>query len=275
MERRWIELDGKPMSYLEQGSGSPLLLVHAFPLSAEMWTPQLVGLPAGWRIIAPDVTGFGPAPDGGRAAAPVPGTSSVDAYAADLLGLMAVLGIRRAVIGGLSMGGYIAFAMFRRAPGCFDRIVLADTRAPADTEEGRAKRVEMVELLRREGPAAVAHAMLPKLLGETTRRERPELVAELWARIAAGSAAGIEAAIRSMMGRPDSTPLLSSIRCPALVIVGDEDVLTPVAEARALHAGLSDAALEILPGAGHLSNLERPAEFNAALARFLAGATAR
>lgn len=258
--------DAGRIRYLESGSGWPVVLLHAFPLSADMWRPQLERPPDGWRLIAPDLRGFGPAADGPSPGGPV----TMDDMAADVEELLDTLEIERAAIGGLSMGGYVTFALFRRAPERFQRMVLADTRAPADTSEGRAARQRMLELLRRGGAAAVAGEMLPKLLGETTRRERPELEAVVRGMIEANSTAGIAGGIEAMMTRPDSTPLLAGIALPALIMVGAEDTLTPPTDAEAMQQQLTRSHLVSLPGAGHLSNLEAPDTFSVALANFLA-----
>lgn len=257
-----VELGGRPSRYLEGGSGWPLVMVHAFPLSADMWRPQLERPPDGWRLIAPDVRGFGAAPE--DPAQP----PAMDDLAADVIALLDLLEIERAVIGGLSMGGYVTFAAFRQAPERFSGLVLADTRAGPDSAEGREARRALSELVRAQGPAAVADQMMPKLLGETTRRERPQVEQAVRRMIVANSAVGIDGAIQAMMSRPDSTPLLSRISHPTLIIVGDEDVLTPPAESTSMHRAVPRSQLVTLPGAGHLSSLESPDDFSEALQNF-------
>ena len=264
VHERVAEFEGRKLRYLEAGSGWPLVLLHAFPLNAGMWRPQLESVPDGWRFIAPYLRGFG-------GDAPGPGTApTMDDFAADVEALLNALEIERAAIGGLSMGGYVTFALYRRAPERFTRLVLADTRSQADTPEGRQARRSMSELVRTKGPDAVAEQMLPKLLGETTKRERPEVADQVRRLIRASTAAGIDGAINALMTRPDSTPLLERISVPALVIVGEEDALTPVADSEALHEALERSLLVVLPGAGHLSNLEVPDEFSRALGNYLA-----
>jgi pimeloyl-ACP methyl ester carboxylesterase len=250
--------------YLEAGAGWPVVLIHAFPLSADMWRAQLQSVSDGSRFIAPDVRGFGGEMPG-PAAEP-----TMDDFAGDVEALLNALEIERAVIGGISMGAYVLFALFRRAPERFSGIVLADTRAQADTPDGRQARRAMSELVRRDGPAAVADQMMPKLLGETTHRERPELAAEVRRMILGNTSAGIDAAIHAMMTRPDSTADLERVSVPTLVIVGEEDVLTPVADSEALHRGIERSQLVVLPRVGHLSCLESPDEFSRALSNFLA-----
>jgi 3-oxoadipate enol-lactonase len=204
--------------------------------------------------------------DGGASDPPA---TSMDDYAGDVIDLLDHLHITEAVIGGVSMGGYIAFAMFRRAPRYFQGLLLADTKSEADTAEGVAGRRRMLQLVSEKGPAAVAEDMIPKLLGSTTRASRPAIVERVRSLVLASSTEAIAGAIQALMTRPDSTPLLSSIRCPALVIVGEEDTVTPKPAAEAMHRAIAGAELATIAAAGHLANLEQPAAFNAALAQFL------
>jgi len=243
-------------------SRGALVLIHAFPLSAQMFDAQLAMADRGWRVIAPHLRGF----DG---AADDPPATSIDDYAGDAIDLLDALHIDEAVIGGVSMGGYVAFAMFRHAPRYFHAMILADTRSQADTPEGVDARKKMLQLLQQRGAPAVADEMIPKLLGETTRRTRPDLVEQVRGWVVANSADAIAGAIRALMTRPDSTPLLSTIHCPALILVGDEDVVTPKPAAEEMHRRITGSRLAIIPGAGHLSNLEHPDAFNTALASFL------
>jgi len=248
-----------------QGTGrarGTLVLVHAFPLNGRMWEGQQSLASAGWRIIAPHFRGM----DGGEQD---PEAVSVDDYAGDIIDLLDGLHVHEAVIGGLSMGGYVTLAMFRHAPRYFRGMVLADTRAEADTPEGVEGRKRTMGLLREKGPRALADDMEPKLLGKTTRAERPEVVARVRELILSNTERGIAGAITALMTRPDSTPLLSSIHCPTLIIVGDEDVVTPPPTSESMHAGIGGSELVVIPKAGHLTNLEAPGAFNAALTSFL------
>jgi 3-oxoadipate enol-lactonase len=259
-----VTVAGRPLRYLDAGSGWPVVLIHAFPLNADMWRPQLERVPDGWRFIAPDMRGFGPA-------APAnPGPASLDDMAGDVVMLLDQLALDTAVIGGLSMGGYITFALFNRAPERFTGMILADTRAQADTPEGLDGRRKMIALARDEGPAGVARSMLPKLLGKTSTARRPDVFATVSAMIERATAEGIVTAIEAMMARPDRTSDLARISCPTLVIVGEEDLLTPVADAVALQNQIVRSRLVILPEAGHLSNVEVPDNFTLALGDFLA-----
>jgi len=247
--------------YLEAGSGWPLVLLHAFPLSADMWRPQLERVPPECRMIAPDLRGFGAAPSG------VP--SSLDDMAADILDLLDALRIERATIAGLSMGGYVAFALYRLAPERCMGLVLANTRAGVDSEEARAKRDAMSALVNAQGPAAVADAMLPTLLGPSAFGAQPALVSTVRALTEANTARGLDAAIQAIKRREDATPLLPRISLPALVVAGDEDAIIPRAESEEMNRLLPRSNFVLIPQAGHLSALENPDDFAEALGNFL------
>jgi pimeloyl-ACP methyl ester carboxylesterase len=258
--RKTIDTARGRVSWLEAGAGWPVVLLHAFPLSARMWRPQLERVPDDSRIIAPEL---GSLVGGG------PHERTLDDYAADVGALLDAIKIDSAAIGGLSMGGYIAFAMFRQSPARFARMILADTRPQADTPQGREGRQRLRQLLARGGVSAVVDEMLPKLLAPRTAGERPDVVAEVRGIAEALPPGQVDAAIGAMMSRPDSTPDLARISCATLVIVGEEDALTPVAEAEAMHGAIARSVLITLAGAGHLSNLEAPDAFSTALADFL------
>jgi pimeloyl-ACP methyl ester carboxylesterase len=260
-----LTLGARSIRYLEAGAGWPVILLHAFPLNADMWRPQLEQVPDGWWMIAPDLRGFGPAaeiPSGGR-------PPTMDDFADDVNELMNALEISEGAVGGLSMGGYVTFALCRRAPERFNAMILADTKPQADTLEGREARRKMIELVHARGPSAVADEMLPKLLGSTTRNTRPQLVATVRQMIESASADAIAGAIHAMLGRPDSTGDLPAVAWPTLVMVGTEDGITPLADAEAMQAGIARSRLVLLPQAGHLSNLETPDAFSRAVADFL------
>ncbi len=268
--RRQVVQNGRRLSFTDASHGeaaSVIVFLHAFPLHSGMWAPQLGDLPAGWRALAPDFRGFG-ASDSDTD--PSGAGSTLDDYAGDIVRLLDDLGVERALFCGLSMGGYTLFTVLRRWVDRVSGIVLADTRATADTGKGIASRLAMLDKLDLEGPPAIASEMLPGLLGETTKRERPAIVQAVSTMVLGAGESGIRHAIRRMMNRPDSVPQLGTITCPALVIVGEEDTLTPARESVALAEGIPAASMAVIPGAGHLSNLERPDAFNAALWWFLA-----
>jgi pimeloyl-ACP methyl ester carboxylesterase len=267
VQSKVANLPDRSVRYLEAGSGRPAVFLHAFPLSADQWLPQLSRVVPGWRFVAPDLRGFrgvGPAfEDVGLEHA------TMDQHAADTLSLMTHLEIDRAVIVGLSMGGYVAFALLRRAAAKVDGLVLANTRATPDSAEGQQARDRMIDLARREGAAGVAREMLPKLIGATATTEQPDLVDAVRRLIELNPAEGIVSALRAMKMRPDSTPMLSSIACPTLVIGGGEDKAMAEADLVAMHDAIRGARLVMLPQVGHLSNLEAAGAFNAALNGFL------
>jgi pimeloyl-ACP methyl ester carboxylesterase len=253
---------------LEAGSGRPLVLLHAFPLSADQWLPQLHRVPAGWRYVAPDLRGF-------RGAGPAfeeltPDTLTIDDYADDVLELMTSLDIDSAAIGGLSMGGYVALSIVARAPGRVAGLILANTRAGADSPEGRAGRDAAIAALRAEGTPAIASAMLPKLLGATTKRDQPDLADAVARMIGHNAPEPLAAALAALRDRPDRTPILGGIRCPTAIVTGAEDAVIPLAEAQAMQRAIPGARLTVLPHAGHLSNLEDRRGFDAALNALLA-----
>ena len=245
------------------GSGTPVLFVHAFPLQAAMWGPQIAALGDRWRAIAPDLQGFG------RSSAPEdPSAYSMDVYADHLCSLLDDLGVRRAAVVGLSMGGYVAFALLRRRPEAVSALVLADTRAEADTPEGAQKRTSQQELVRERGTAPLIEDLLGVLLAPDTHARKPDVVERVRA-LMDNPAAGVIGALEALKGRPDSTDLLPTIEVPTLVMVGEHDAITPGDAARRLVDGIPGARLVTIPAAGHLSNLEAPEAFNGALAEFL------
>jgi pimeloyl-ACP methyl ester carboxylesterase len=194
----------------------------------------------------------------------------MERIADDALGLLDHAGLSQVVVCGVSMGGYAALAFARRHPERLRGLILADTRAGADSPEARAGRSQLAERIRREG-AAIAAEMLPRLLGATTRRQRPELAAELRGWIAASPPGGLCDGLAGLAARADSTPELGRIRVPTLVVCGEEDEVTPPEESRRLAAAIPEARLELIPEAGHLASLERPEAFNRIAAAFLDG----
>jgi pimeloyl-ACP methyl ester carboxylesterase len=178
-------------------------------------------------------------------------------------------GIGRAVIGGVSLGGYVAFGVLRQRPERVSALILADTRAGADNDQVREGRLRMLRLLEEHGPAGVFDDMRPKLFGATTHAGRPAVLEYAKGLVESQTPAAIEGAIRAMLERPDSTPLLGRIAVPTLIVVGEEDALTPPAESEGMQAAIPGAILARLPRAGHLSSLETPEAFNAAVAAFL------
>ena len=268
MHRQFVHVASRTISYFDSAPGARdarvVLLLHAFPLGAGMWEGQLKVMPPGWRLIAPDLRGFG------GSSMPLPDERpSMDDYATDVLDVVNDLGITAAVVGGCSMGGYALFALMRRAPQLAKALILVDTRTGADTPEGRGNRRNMLALLDREGPSGVARDMMPKLLGKTTLQERPDVEPLVRRLIKQHSADALRGAIQRMIGRTDSSDVLQASDLPRLVIVGEEDTLTPPEEARKMVEGHTGSTLVVMPRTGHLPNLEQPTAFNEHLTAFL------
>ncbi len=249
-------------AYDDLGSGVALLWIHGFPFHREMWAPQIEALRSEARVIAPDLRGFG-------ASERTPGPYTMEQYADDLARLLDALEVESAVVGGLSMGGYVALALVRRHPDRVRALLLVDTRAEADTEEAREKRGATAALVREGGAPLWIDELLPQLLSEETLRERPEVVERLRRIMQAAHPDSIAAALAGMAGRPDSRDLLPRIRVPTVVIVGAHDAITPPEAAEATARAIPGARLVVIAGAGHVSSLERPEEFNRVAREFL------
>jgi len=255
-------LNGTELAYRDGGTSKDVvLLLHAFPLHSGMWSRQLAALEAKHRVIAPDYRGLG------KSGMPPEGWT-LELLAQDVRALLSHLRVERAAVAGLSMGGYLAFELHRQAPGLFRGLVLCDTRAGADTDEGKANREKFARTAIERGLGWVADEMIPKLLKATPD---PAAVKEVRGLITAGTPAGVAAAQRAMAKRPDSTPNLAGISCPTLVVVGEEDSLTPPAESEKMAKAVKGATLVRIPGAGHLPCIENPEPFNAALGKFVDG----
>jgi pimeloyl-ACP methyl ester carboxylesterase len=253
---------GAEIEYASEGAGPAVLFLHAYPLSLAMWDDQAAALRASHQVVRFDARGFG-------GSAPAEGLLTMERIADDAAGLLDHLGLSKAVVAGCSMGGYAAFAMVRRHPDRIRALVLQDTKAGADTPEARKTRAELAEKVLKEGAEAARAAGVPKLLGETSHRERPAVV-ERVSRIILGTAPrAIADALHGLGARADSTPTLREIRVPTLVVCGDEDALTPLAESQKMHEAIAGSRLEAIEKAGHLANLENPAAYTPALARFL------
>src|SRR5215213_1756139 len=252
---------GLEMAYDEAGSGIPLLLVHGWPHDRSLWTGQLGGLPTYARVIAPDLRGFGDSR--------VRGPFSIDQHADDLAAFLRSLGLASTVVCGLSMGGYVAFSMLRRHRSLVRGLVLADTRATADTDEVRANRARMISLIEQQGMDVLAAEQLASSLAPSTRTRQPQLVETVRRMMAATPPEGAIAALRAMAERPDSTALLGSIEVPTLAVGGADDTITPPDVIRGLAAAIPGSRAEILEQGGHLCPLERPAAFNHVVSEFL------
>jgi pimeloyl-ACP methyl ester carboxylesterase len=258
-------VDDIQLGYDDAGSGAALVLIHGFPHDRTLWTPQVHGLVDRARCIAVDLRGFGDS----SAAPPY----DMDRYADDVIGVLDRLRVSTAVVCGLSMGGYVAFALWRRHRARIRGLILAATRPGADSPEAVEKRRGMIEMARTRGAGAVADSMMPGMVGKTSREKNPDVVEAVRAMLASAPVAGIVGALEAMIARPDSTPDLSTIDVPAMVVAGDEDALIPTAEANAMHQAIRGSRLEVVAGSGHVVNRERPAAFNHLVSEFLAGIT--
>ncbi len=258
------QLPGFQLGYEDSGDGLPLLMLHGFPHDRTLWTQQRRSLSARVRCIAPDLRGFGHSS--------THGPYSMDQYADDVITLLNWLEIDAAVVCGLSMGGYVAMALWRRYPDRIRALILCDTKATADTEETRLKRDELIVVARREGARVIAERQLTGMVGQSTRERRPDVISFIREMMARQTVAGIVGALRALRDREDSRETLRTVTVPTLVLVGEEDALTPVSDARAMAALLPAAArvrMEIIAGAGHASCVERPAATTHAVADFL------
>lgn len=269
----FAEVDGVRLHYADTGprdqgvvaqlEAPPLVLLHAFPLHSGMWAPQLEAVSPERRVIAPDLPGFGgsDAPDSMY-------RYTMAGFADLVAGLLDRLGIERVVLGGLSMGGYVAFAFLRAHGERVVGLVLADTRAGADTHEVFERRTDQQDQVARIGTAALIEVLLGGLLCDHTKAERLDLV-ERVRRLMANPAAGYIGALEAMKHRADATGELAAISVPTLVVVGEDDANAPVDVARDMHERIPGSKLAVLAQAGHLSNLEAADDFNAALTAFL------
>ena len=251
------------LAYEDKGdvaaSALPLVLLHGHPFDRTMWAPQIAAFSAGRRVIAPDLRGYGASPV-------VPGVTLLSTFAEDIAALLDFLGVAECALAGLSMGGQIAMECYRRFPQRIRGLVLAGTFPAAETPEGRQARSAMADRLLREGMAGYADEVLHKMVAPYADAR---VAARVHRMMTHAPVQGAAAALRGRALRPDYRDLLTRVAVPALVVVGADDEYTPVHDARAMHAALPDSTLHVIDAAAHLPNLERPEEFDAALAAFL------
>jgi len=258
-------INGITMAYDDNGSGDPLLLIHGFPLCRKMWRSQIKGVAsAGFRVVTPDLRGFGESDA-------VEGPYAMEIFADDMIELLDHLGIGQAVVGGMSMGGYVLFNLLERYPERIRAACFITTRATADDEAGRERRLLLAREVKKFGPRLVADAFEKILFAGESRRERPKLVNEVYAWMMANDSRGIAGGLLAMRERQDYTGFLSSIAVPSLAIGAEGDVAAPPENSRAIAAGIPGCRLALIPHAGHMANLENPGAFNDALLDFLRG----
>lgn len=258
-----MRLNGIDIAYDDKGSGTPVVLVHGHPFDRSMWAPQVERLSERYRVIVPDLRGYGES-------TVVPGTTPLSVFADDLVALLDRLELDRVVLCGLSMGGQIVMEMHRTHPERISALILADTFPEAETPAGREARRAVAERLLREGMDAYAEEVLDKMITPHNVRALPEVAAHVLRMMRGTSPEGAAAALRGRAERPDYRDSLARAAVPVLVVVGEEDEYTPVDVARTMHALIPGSVLAVVEGAGHLPNLERPEAFTGAVERFLA-----
>ncbi len=261
-----VALNNTQIAYSDHGIGLPVIFLHAFPLNRTMWDGDIAGLlnEQRYRLVSLDWRGFGEsdAPGEGEIA-------TMDLLAGDVVALMDHLGIEQAVLCGLSMGGYVAFACLRHFPQRIAGLILADTRPGADPPDRQANREEVARIAETQGSAAIADLQLPRLISDYTREHEPQLETRIRQMINSATQSGIAAASRGMARRADASDLLAGNTCPMLVIAGQDDALIPLSETQSYVERISGAQCVIIPNAGHLSNLEQPDVFLDAVSNFL------
>lgn len=256
-----INVGGVEIRYDDKGHGPAVLLLHGFPLSLRMWDAQ-EALSDRYRIVRFDARGHGGSGVGDSAL-------TMDRIAEDAAILIERLRLGPVVLVGCSMGGYAAFAFAQKHPSLLRALVLVDTRAGADSPEARKGRGELAARVMKDGPAAALEAFLPRIVGETTKASRADVIAKIKDMVLATPRQGISDALHGIAARQDSSPFLREIAVPTLVICGEEDVITPRAEAEILQMGIAGAELAMIPKSGHLPSMETPEVFNAVLGKFL------
>jgi 3-oxoadipate enol-lactonase len=256
------QINGMTLAYSDTGRDLPIVFLHAFPLNRTMWVQQEATLSSQFRVITIDLRGHG------ESDAPL-WHYSLDQAADDVRALLDHLSIRQAVFVGLSMGGYILFSFYRKYADRVKGMVLADTRAQADTAEGREGRFQMAQIAYKQGPSAIADVMIPKLLSPATIKTGPEIVQQVRAMIEGNQISGIAGDLMAMAERPDSVPLLKQIACPTQIIVGGLDQATPPSDAKLMAEQIPGSRLALIPNAAHLANLEQPEAFNQIVVSFV------
>ncbi|HLE63582.1 MAG TPA: alpha/beta fold hydrolase [Pyrinomonadaceae bacterium] len=251
---------GIELAYDDEGTGRGVVLLHGYPFNRSMWRRQIVELKGFCRVITPDLRGHGESQ-----VAP----STIETMARDVEALMTALEIPNATIGGLSMGGYVALAFYRLFPLRVRELVLADTRASVDTEEGKQDRSKQKERALREGMNGIADDLLAKLFAPSTPAKHPEVVEQVRGMVVHTNPEGAAAALTAMAERDDQTTFLSRIVCSTLIICGRHDTITPLLDSELMQREIAGSKLVVIEEAGHVSNLEQPEQFNRALVGFL------
>jgi 3-oxoadipate enol-lactonase len=250
------------ISYQDRGKGMPIVLVHGFPLDSRIWDAQVATLSDRYRVIAPDLRGFGQS----KSSEPF----TMDSQADDLHELLRQIGALPCILGGLSMGGYVVLAFAKKYSTDLKGLVLIDTRAEADAPAGRENRNRMIQVAREKGSKAIADEMFPKMMSEESVKNRPDTADKLRQIMESQSPKTIENALTAMRDREDHMANLASLNIPALIIVGQHDAVTPPAMSEAMNKGLRQSTLKVIQGAGHMSPMEKPGEVSGVIEDFAA-----
>lgn len=259
-----VKLNGITMNYTERGlpQGLPVVFIHGFPFSHSMWEPQMKALPNNIRAVTYDVRGHGESDV-------ADGIYTIELFVDDLIALLDHLSIERAVLCGLSMGGYVALRAFERHAERFKALILCNTRTEADTNEGKVRRSASIRTVKTEGVAAFADGFVKAVFAEKTFQTNSSAVEMIRTMIKRNSPLGICGTLIALAARTDTTAVLPSIRIPTLILVGAEDKLTPPSASESMRDRIAKSEMHVIPNAAHMSNLENPEEFNAHLIHFL------
>jgi len=262
MKRSSFTWKGYTISYIEEGKGQPLLFIHAFPFNALMWEPQLKAHSDTYHVLALDLPGLGES-------RPIPHALTMELGADAAAALLDHLSIQKTSLCGLSMGGYTALAFAQQHPHRFTSLLLADTHAGADSPEKKQQRQQFIRQIQNQQTEALLDQFVGSTIGRTTKEKHPEIVTQTRKIMAMAAPKAIASALRGMAQRPDRFSVLQKLAVPLLVIVGEEDTLTPLSDAEFMADACPDAQVKVIPYAGHMSNLEQPQRFNQVIQGFL------
>ena len=259
-----IKLNGIEINYQERGlpQGTPIVFIHGFPFDNTMWSSQMIALPQEYRAVSFDVRGHGKSDV-------ADGQYSIELFVDDLISLLDHLDIQRAILCGLSMGGYIALRTIERHPERLQALILCDTRSESDSNEGRIKRTTQIKSVKSHGVKPFAESFVKAVFAPDTFHRNPKVVSAIQSVIESTSPLSICGTLLALAARTDTTQTLSRIHVPTLIMVGEHDTLPPPSASKSMHALVNDSELHIVPDAAHMSNIENPVFFNDRLLTFL------